>query len=72
MEYGLNYAFIHGTYWLMRWGAFAAVMYLALRSVDGYLSGVSPLETLACTLGGLVATGMWFALSRLKDEVLRD
>lgn len=72
MEYGLNHVFIHGTYWLMRWGAFAAVMYLAVRCVDGYVRGVSPLETVACSAAGLLATGMWFAVSRLRDSVLRD
>ena len=72
MLYGLNHAFIHGTYWLMRWGAFTLAMYLALRCVDVYLHGASPAEVLATCLGGLLACLTWFAVDRLKEQVLRD
>ena len=71
MNYGINYMLIHGTFWALRWGAFAGALYLALRAVDTLLTGGDMTVALLCCGGALVACLFWFALGKVKDEVLR-
>ncbi|MGG7564643.1 hypothetical protein ACQ5SO_00585 [Rhodovulum sp. DZ06] len=72
MEYGLNHLFIHGAYHTMRWGGVAAAVYLAIRCVEGLVTGASSMELLLTAAAGLTAVAIWYAVGRLKDDVLRD
>lgn len=70
MQNTLGTIFIFGTYNLLRLICLLGAVALALHASALLLEQAGPGRIFAICLGGAVASGLWFALGHVRDELL--